>query len=406
MSATYRIPAASLAKLESEIEKLNKRAKKLSCEPIQLVVLRTITETRKDALLDFDYEVQFVECELKGTAPKLAGWSLVASIEPVPETNENLIREVPGEKCPNRFRTTDMHCDHCKIGIRRKAIFVLKNGNDYKQVGRACIADFLGHQSPESLLNSAKYQLGVVALVSAARDSEKWADGFNDHQMTVPTSRFMTVAAMLDRKLGFVTRSQAKEEGQATADLAWDFCTQDNKHLRALIQERGLVVEPEDRELAGQVIEWGKEIDKADSVSSYLHDVGVCCRAPNIEWKMAGYAASALSAYQKELVKHVANHAPFTVSKHLGTIDVRQVFEDLTITNLRPWVSDRFTMTLVSFLDKEGNSLFWAASKRPSWLRVGKTVTVTGTVTKHSTFAGRAQTELKRVVPREQEVPA
>ena len=53
---TYRIPAINFPRLESEIEKLNKRAAKLNTEPVVLTTLETVVEKKRNDVIGFDYE--------------------------------------------------------------------------------------------------------------------------------------------------------------------------------------------------------------------------------------------------------------------------------------------------------------------------------------------------------------
>ena len=67
-------------------------------------------------ILKYDYKVLLVT--VTGETPKLAGWSLVAKVEYIED--ERLICCVPGESCPEEFRTRGTECDHCKYQRTRK----------------------------------------------------------------------------------------------------------------------------------------------------------------------------------------------------------------------------------------------------------------------------------------------
>lgn len=96
---TYNIPATNYPALVEAIEKLNRRAPKLGCEPIVINVLRQYEVEKKSERTGLKYRQTWMEIEVVGEAPKLAGWTLLAVIEML-ETGENLVRTVPGQTVP------------------------------------------------------------------------------------------------------------------------------------------------------------------------------------------------------------------------------------------------------------------------------------------------------------------
>ena len=79
----FKIPSVNMPLLEAKIQKLNKKAKKLGCQPIDLKVVSIITEKRKDSDSGLEYDYLIHECTVEGDSPKLMGWTLVAAIEPI-----------------------------------------------------------------------------------------------------------------------------------------------------------------------------------------------------------------------------------------------------------------------------------------------------------------------------------
>lgn len=392
---TYRVPALNYPRLEDEIAKLNKRATKLKCQPIVLNILETITEKKRNEVVGFDYQETYHICTVSGETPKLAGWTLIAIIEPVPN-GENLVREVPGEKCPARFRTTKMFCDHCSSTRKRNSIFLLKHEDgEYKQVGRQCLADFLGHEHPENLILKAEYLFSGTGLMRDAEEEGWWSGGGSLPPM-IPTTEFVTVAAVVIRKMGWKPRSQVSEFEQATADIVWDICTRSgDRMVRELVQAKQLYASEDDIKSAEAAVAWGAAIDPANAHNTYLHDLGVCCRQNYVDHKRSGFAASVISAYRRTLLTPEKT----TPSKHLGEIDKRQQFDNVTCRLARPIVSGIYEKTLVKFVDGEGNVLIWWASGMPDWVEVGCKYNIKATVKKHTEYQGVAQTEVNRVDP-------
>lgn len=406
----YVIPAVNMDRLTAEIEKLNKRAKKLGTAPIRLTTVRTETRTRTNGPLKFAYEYTVHVCTVDGETPKLNGWTLVSILEPQ-ANGEMLVREVPGQTCPPRFRSSDLRCDHCNLLRKRSKVYVLSHATGDKQVGKSCLKDFLGGADPEGLVAGAEYLLDFANMAGAAED-EGWGGG-RTGQRAVAIHEFVTLAAALIRRLGWTSRSAAKEDYEGgkepTAALAWWLSTTSpatDKYVEEFVKKNRIEVMQADADLAAAAIKWAAAIDPAGAESTYLHDLGVCCRQEYVTAKTNGFVASCVGAFQRAEGRRLALLKPKAVNTktHVGVKGERRVFEGLTITFVKD-ISGQFPKTMAKFNDSDGNVLVWFASGFPDWLEMNKTVTVTATVKEHGQYNGVPQTILNRVAPVEQPEP-
>jgi ribosomal protein L36 len=397
---TYLIPATNFPRLQGEIEKLNKRAARLGCDPIVLTQAGTKTVTKRDELLQADYLVTYFVCTVDGAAPRLNGWTLVAILEPM--EGGMLVREIPGQTCPPQYRTTNLRCDHCEAVRRRNNVYVLVNeAAENKQVGKSCLRDFLGGTSPESLLAGAEYLTDFAKLAAEARE-EGW--GFRTTWAT-PIHQYVTAAAVCVRRLGWVPRSAVDPDDygpkakEATADLAWRICTQPReKHTMEMVERHKLVAEPKDAELAEKVVAWAAGMDPDAVTSTYMHDLGLTCRQQCVTLKTIGFVASAINAYRRAV--EAAAPSAAKPKLHLGSAGVRQEFTGLKVVMLNGYTSGgqfQRPMTFVKFTDPSGNELIWRASGRPEWLEIDETFDVRATVKEHTTYNGAPQTVISRV---------
>lgn len=118
--------------------------------PVELKIIGDVDETITEPD-GTQITHRFKEVQIIGEPPKIAGWQFVGTLEPLP-SGDNLLKSVPGQVLPERFRTTGTYCDHCKSHRKRLETFVVKNDKDeYQQVGRQCLKDFLGHD-PEKVV--------------------------------------------------------------------------------------------------------------------------------------------------------------------------------------------------------------------------------------------------------------
>ena len=114
----YEIPSVNFPKLEKQISALNKRCK-ANIDPLTLKIVETFKRDRR-SLAGFNFKETVFLVELVGESPTLAGWTLVAIIQPV-DGGENIIREVPSQSCPVEYRQVENICDHCGKHRKRKS---------------------------------------------------------------------------------------------------------------------------------------------------------------------------------------------------------------------------------------------------------------------------------------------
>lgn len=404
----YHIPSTNYPKLESEVEKLNVKANKLGFEPLELKIIEEINVVKQHSSLGFKHNETIYVCSIVGEPPRLEGWTLVARIEPQKQTDEdtgeNIIREVPGQECPVEYRATDMHCDHCGVNVRRNHVWVLTDGNEYRQVGGSCFKDFFGGVNPDVLLRRAESSVKFTDLVKEAQ-LEKWGSKGNKPIDVIPIESFVTVVALLTRQIGFMPKSKATDDHPSTASLAWDICLHDGAfHVQELIKKKELVCQESDVENANAAIEWAKQLDPMTESNTYLHDLGVSCRQPYVTYRRSGYVASVIAAYERSEEKPVQVVAK-KESSHIGKEKERLVFTSLKIEKTGVYDSQFGLKTWVRFVDDNGNVLTWRTSGTSdskdstiAWIEEDKTVDVKATIGKHTEFNGEKQTELKRVV--------
>ena len=113
----------------------------------------------------------WVPVTLECSPPKLNGWEFAATIEQIDGSPTHLLRCSPayeGGKIPAHFRDCDpTYCEHCRMKRNRSETFVVFNADrvEFRQVGRQCLRDFLGHD-PSMMIASAGYIAEAVDAVS------------------------------------------------------------------------------------------------------------------------------------------------------------------------------------------------------------------------------------------------
>lgn len=309
---------------------------------------------------------------------------------------DNLVSCVPGKTVPESYRTTDTHCDHCQTDRNRKEIFVLAHDDGrFCQVGRSCIADFLGHVSVDNLIARAEW---LMALTNEIRESNEWGGGRGE--ITRNTEHFVQTVTICIRRLGWMSRKMAEERAlemrcpQTTASLAWQVLTDKSRATAELVAEADLHVEERDEVLAVKALEWARGLA---GDNDYIYNLGAACRCEYVTYKTIGIVASVIAAYNKHVERLQEFERTKKVRSLVGVVGERQGFAGLTVKKLLYVEGNYGTKTLCRFEDANGNVLVWWASSNTDWLTEGETIDITATVKKHGDYKGTPQTELQRV---------
>jgi hypothetical protein len=374
----YTIHPERVGELVAKLEKLAKRAAKLGCEALRWVV----GEPRRELDPETHEPRVLVDVEVDGAAPSYQGWTFVASVERYGD--ELLVTTAPGETVPADFDRTALAqtCDHCKASRGRKQTFLVRHEDGRTlRVGSTCIKDFLGHNLPS---------LGMFRIL---RELDEFAGGLGEGRelWSVDLVAFLTVVAMHIRAGGFVSRGRASEDMRlvATADevLGWYAAAAKGKRVE----------EPTDAdaEMAGRVLQWALDVDAEGN--DYLTNVQVVARAGFVMDTTVGIAASIQSAagraWEREVKEQAARNLAET-SDHFGTVGERASWQ---VTVLGCYTTEGYygTTFIYKFVTADGNAATWFSS-RSADIEVGESCWLTGTVKKHDTYRGTAETHLTR----------
>lgn len=404
--AEYRIP-----ELDAKFDKVNKRAAKLGLLSIVYLVVETevIQVTKFDGVNHTPTgEVKTYQIiTVQGEAPKLAGWSFAATLEHHVQddgTSLNLLRKVPTFllDLPLIFRERGPeHCDHCQTIRRRNDTFVVFNEEtkEFKQVGRSCLRDFLGHASPEAI---ARYCEMLVSLDLGNMDV--WGEGSGGGRWEPQFMHEGVIARTLAliNKDGWMSRGQARDSGDtATADSVWFWLNPPTQGEALRVWEKAfgdLEVTDADREKAKLIVEWSEALGEDDpsTLGDYLFNLRQSFKLAAVGARQIGIVASAVFAYERAMAKE-AKRRQFDkagqTSQHFGAVKDRPT---LTLTVLSVFANDGVwgTTHIHKMLTEDGNMVTWFSSS--DRLDVGSKYTGKATIKDHKEYKGTKETVVTR----------
>lgn len=417
----YKIPEFPMDKLRTRLKKLNKRAAKLNVAPVELVIhdetfepdegwikvqIKMLghyaTSESVDDIRRRAPRIKFFHVELKGEAPKLAGWKFIGTLDHYTLPGKVIVGTVPGEEIPSKYYDYPPVCDHCQKERRRKETFVVEHEQgEQKAVGRQCIRDFLGHD-PKAVVS---FLDSLRNLASDMGDDDYLFGGDNGPR----TPDYFDLEVVLVRSVaaietyGWVSRQIARDrDEQATADVVAYSLTPPLRDARAYEQWKATLVKmglyDDDKmahykEDAKAAIEWVKE---QEVKNEYMHNLKMIVESEVVGYKLIGYTASIISAYQRAMERLRVQKLTFKKSEYVGTLKERREF-DVKLVSVRHLESFYGVVHLHSFVDNEGRALVWFANT-DSGMRVGGQYRIKGTVKKHEEYNNWKQTTLNRVV--------
>lgn len=396
ITSTYSIPALRLASVQSKIDILNRRCRRLKIAEITITV--TGTETVEHGTKEKPNKVLHNIVEVTGTRPKLGGWEFAATFEHDAETGLTILRKSDAFKgeIPVQYRKASPVCDHCKKDRRRNDTFLCYHaeGWGFKQVGRNCLKDFLGHGDPHSIVGAAEVWFDLSEVFS-----EGWEEGGEGGgargPVVLPFLEFVQRAFAVVRVRGFLGRVKARElndgggNALATADRIVSLLlpTREDRE-RAAWQEEDAATQPNEQDLerAAASIEWVRGFDvQSEKLSDYEHNLFVSCASDLLPARRVGLAASLPAAYLKhidraeQLQKDREGRKPSNFVGNVGErIEITAKLTKVIAIESEQWG----TSYLHKFEAKSGDRFSWFCSSSP-WDEQEEPYTFLGTVKKH-----------------------
>ena len=390
---TFPIHKSEIKRVKNGIAAINRKAKKIDCDPIKLTfgdeykVQRTTDYGRK-------YFIFMIDATVKYELPIINGWELICTFDIYTgKDNKSVVMTstVPDKTVPPEYlNKTEIHCDHCGHTRNRTHSMLMhhtETGN-YKEVGSTCIKDFFGHD-PSRLLIYAGLDFSVMFKDEGHEDG--FAVGGRGISATDLLETLIYTSATI-RKYGWTSKKKAFEESiQATADeLLNQMFPNPNMRdeLKVELQER-------DKTIAEGCIAYFAEL-KPPTGNDYLWNCIKVAELGYVPLKHIGLVASMIPVYQRHLADLKA--AEGDTSTHIGNIKDRLKEIPATVTFKKYFASDFGTSALYIFQGNDDNTYkcFYTGT---TWdFEVDDKVLLTGTVKKHDIYKGKKSTMLSRCI--------
>lgn len=389
---TFEIPKSNIGILKKEFKKLYNRTRKIHDSGEFDIVAPTfeiIGEIKKEIRDENDRKVK-IDCfvvEITGETPKFKGWTFVSTLD---HRNDGttIIKNIPDEETPERFRETGCSCDHCGVNRFRRKTFVVHHDNgSYMQVGSTCVKDFLGGKTPEQIAKIAEWWGNI--------------DGFGSELDGIPREEFyygitdvLSRTSAIINDIGWTPRSRSGETSSATADIVFTwFVSKDFEKYYG----KKLFVEEFDIETAKKAIEWCLNLENKEKLNDYEYNIVTLAKSDNIRGQDFGLACSIVGSYVNHINRRVeAEKGCLKESEFFGEIKTRYELDNVEVIFVKKIEGYYGMTTIVKMIMEEGNLITWFATNDPD-ISVGEKHNIRATVKKHNDYNGVKETIVTRV---------
>lgn len=392
-SQTFKILAYNLAALEESFAKLARKAKKLGLEAPAFKVLRYIPEFTNRLAVPAETIPAKYEIEVSGEFPKMSGWNFVGTIEHT--EHGNVLRAFPNEEISEAYRMAKPTCDHCETQRNRKDTFLVRNeAGELKRVGRACIKDYLGGNSPAQIAYMATL-LKEIRLLDEERRTSSGDFGID----TVEYLAFCLACIEFDGY--YVSKSKVLDghPGEATSQKA----------ILNMMKTKDRDFQPskEQIEEAIKLLDWTRSLEANGSFEANLK---IVAQKDLLKSRDLGFIACIpvtharkLDLLKKREVQEDQRKEQAAISQHFGELKKRAYF-DLTYTRSVSFDSEFGRTYIHMFQDSAGNAAIWKTGNSSPVVENGymeefkpnQTYRIKATVKDHTEYKGLKQTVLTR----------
>lgn len=386
----YKILSDNMERLEKKLKRIENKCHKYGNE---------FSFTKKDEVfeeitLDDGTKVtaKFFIIEASGKAI-LNDYQFIGKIEHT--KNGNIIRNCSNSEIPKKFLTCQPYCEHCNSKRNRKDTFIVKNliTNEFKQVGKNCLADFTHGLSAERI---SEYISWFNELIKGEEPDT------NSIIPYISMKEILCYSIETIKHFGYI-KATHENKMETTKQRVIDFYTcyerggglPSTKETMKKVNFEALTEENE--KLANDILTWINE--KKDNYNEYIHNLKMICSMEYIEYKHVGILASIVPCYMKEMDLIKKREKERKESKennsiHVGTIGKRYTIDNVeNLTCVTSWQTDFGITRIYKIIDSIGNVFIWKSSKG---IEDKAIKSIIGTVKEYKEYNGIKQTELTR----------
>lgn len=350
--------------LKAKGQAINKRAIKLGMPQILFSVSPVYTVERSvvDPFLGITkVQVPVVNITVTGNQIKLAGHTVVGTVEALGDTA--LVHHLPefGELDLSQYRGWKGQCDHChKIRSRKSAVILKAEDGTLLVVGKSCLVDFTGAGlDPEFLALYAGFHTNEF-LGGGDDDGFDWMRAPEHSPLSL-----LVATCTISRIYGFCSKKRSVETGSMPTAGWVEMLHSGNPESKAVkdlekdIKAGGGITDA-DAAKAQEILDWVKATPAGSS--DYMWNLKALCGADRVPTKRSALVVSAYGSYAAQQLRDAAPKTERAIPKgFIGTVGQR-IHVEAEVERIHYSEGHYGCTTILSLVDAEGHKLTWFAS--------------------------------------------
>ena len=316
-----------------------------------------------------EMKVECVEFELDFPAYRVGDYRVGCVLERTEDGN--MIYTVDDTIDFSSYYRQPLRCDHCGTRHERvKAVVLVNDNGDHKMVGKGCLKDFVGI----SVDSFANYLYGIGEILNDC-ELKIYSNEIHLYKEVIDTLYFLAICIEITEFKGYYT---------GLAYDAGDLLRKGHNPEQKFIDKA--------KEITAFFETYDAEGDPFETNTRLLVTGKRTFATPN---GIVAYAPTLYKKIQERLERERQRKLIAETSKYIGTVG-----EKITVTVKFEITGGYETqygyVRIYKFTTRDGNVLIWKTS---AWIDEDSAneITITGTVSDHSEYAGVRQTVLKRV---------
>lgn len=371
--------------VQKDLERMARKAKKYNV-PFSYEISPVVEKVKVDVYTadhwtrtkDYSFYTDGVSVTINYEPIKANGWTVIAKIEAIPDTERRIVSMVSQEEPREEWFGSDMHCDHCNTSRARNCVFICRHEDGREvQVGKSCLMEYTGI-NPLSVLSGAE----ITDIINDCNaDLRCCIDDFHPSRRYWETDVIIALADDIIREHGYV---KSDLPGSTKGRLE-----------KALLSH----VEPSDNAVARAELIRDWLMTRGIRDMSLEYNARALVEAGYADTYHLGYLAYLPVAYDKalewEAQRRTALEADMA-SQYVGEVGKRIELHPISAKIVTGWETQWGYTYIWKITDESGNVYTWKTAKGGSIDPDQLPTTIKGTVKAHTEYQGVCQTELTR----------
>jgi hypothetical protein len=352
----------------------------------QTVTYTNVNQDGWAASKDKKYIVNCIDVTITIENVVVNGWEFTA----VPEAVGNKVIfhgiDVDQNKIPEHLHNPSNICEHCNVNSSvRKNVYIIHNTetDQYKQVGKVCLKDFIGGTSSTNVAGAFQFFAELEVFIKECVDDCMYSGISSDGDFSLNFADALDRAIKLQKVRGFVSKKKAFENcilSNASMIVSW------NDSIKAIKELENVVVSQNEIDV---LMNW---LNSEENVNNeFLSKAKIYADFGFVSERGVSFVACLPFCYQKEM-EIKALEAAKGKSQYVGTIGNRETFSGM-VERVIP-IETAYGIKRITLIRDNNGNLIKAGEVGGS--QVGEKVEFVAKVEEHKEYNGEKQTVVTR----------